>query len=76
MYIAYYTAMFEGLSRYYSHYIGVNYEGSKCLKFENGMCLEINQLLEIKRSLASQCWLTSLEIMMKIAEQDLLTIRV
>lgn len=38
-----YAANFEELYRFYPHYNGVGTEGSKCVKFKNGLPLEIKQ---------------------------------
>lgn len=40
-----YEAKFEYLSRFYPHYNGVDAEGSKCMKFESGLDLEIKQFI-------------------------------
>lgn len=39
--MANYEAKFDELSRYFLHYNGVDVEGSKCVKFENGLHLKI-----------------------------------
>lgn len=41
--VAKYAAKFEELVKYYPHYNVVSVEGSKCIKFENALRLEIKQ---------------------------------
>lgn len=45
MFVADYEAMFEELSRYCPLYIGVYVEGSKCVKFENGLRIEMKKFI-------------------------------
>ncbi|XP_050919188.1 uncharacterized protein LOC127136699 [Lathyrus oleraceus] len=45
MTLADYASKFEELSRFFPHYNGVEAEMSKCIKFENGLHLEIKQFI-------------------------------
>lgn len=46
-----YTPKFEELSSFFLHYNGVEVEGSECLKFESGLCLEIKQFIDYQEIL-------------------------
>lgn len=43
MTVAEYVAKFEKMLKFCPHYNGATIEGSKCIKFENGLCPEIKQ---------------------------------
>lgn len=41
-----FAAKFEELSRFFPHYSGLGVGGSKCIKFESGLCPEIKQFVK------------------------------
>lgn len=45
MTVAEYATKFEELVKFCPHYSGAVVEGSKCIKFENGLCPEIKQCI-------------------------------
>ncbi|XP_050897626.1 uncharacterized protein LOC127104483 [Lathyrus oleraceus] len=46
MIIVDYVVKFEELFRFFPYYIGVEDEGSKCIKFDSGLCLEMKQFIK------------------------------
>ncbi|XP_050908642.1 uncharacterized protein LOC127122334 [Lathyrus oleraceus] len=74
MYVANYAAMFEKLSRYCPHYNGVGAEGSKCVKFESGLCPEIKQFIGYQEISCFLVLINKCKIYDEDIEQDLLTI--
>lgn len=45
MIVADYAPKFEESSRFFPHYNGVKIDGSKCVKFESGLCPKIKQFI-------------------------------